>query len=143
ADAWSATAWVISERIARTLPELDLASVLALHPALPPGFNRHVEESSTRVTCVLTPERPDLVDADTLGWIGALARGDRRGIEGVVHGFDRMGVVTDVLTTADTIAITVEKSGTEPANPPPALDFMRVGTLAAWEFRPRGAGANP
>ena len=90
ADAWLATSWVASERLRELLGDgVDVATVLALTPAIPPGFAREVAVDGSRVRLTLIPESPELLTSSQTGWIGALGRGERRGIEGIVWPIDR------------------------------------------------------
>ncbi len=138
ADAWLATAWVGSERLRDTLgADTDIATVLALHPALPPGFNRTVtmDGNGEHVHLVLVPESPALLDPDQPGWIGALARGDTRGIEGIVQPIEGRAHVA-AMKVADgqiTVDIHVDPSA-PPVTVPDVVSFMRIGTLASWKF---------
>jgi hypothetical protein len=127
-DAWLATAWVESERLRR-----DVADTLRDHPAIPPGFGRIVERDGNDVRCTLRPESAALLDPGQPGWIGALARGDRRGIEGMVRpvapraDFD--------IRVADDVVVDVRIDAlAEPPEPPPVLAFMRVGSLSTFAF---------
>ena len=87
--AWLATAWVASERLRDALgPDTDVPSILALHPAIPPGFARAVETDGNRVQYTLTAESSALMDPNQPGWIGALVRGEQRGLEGIVLPID-------------------------------------------------------
>jgi hypothetical protein len=129
-DAWLATAWVTSERM-----RLDVADTLRWHPAIPPGFERTIEHNGRHVRCALRPESAALLDADQPGWVGAIARGDRRGVEGMIRPVDRRA--TFDLHVDQSIVIDVELaalSEREAPKDPPVLAFMRVGSLAAFEF---------
>jgi hypothetical protein len=136
ADAWLATAWVASERLVDVLGDAgDLATVLALHPAIPPGFTRRVTADGSAVRCTLTPEHPDLLDPGQPGWVGALARGERRGIEGMVHAVDRGARVEAVVRGPGAIEVAIEpRDDAEPLPEPNPISFMRIGMLARWKF---------
>src|SRR5439155_25650482 len=77
--------WVVSERLVPLLGD-GLDRVLALHPMLPPGFDRSVEVDGHRVRVTLTPTVDGLLDPSHPGCPGLLARGDQRGVEAMVHG---------------------------------------------------------
>ena len=135
ADAWLATAWVGSERLARALGDTDLATIIGLHPALPPGFARQVSVDGSRVHCTLTPVTPELLDPAQPGWIGALARAETRGIEGIIRGFDPCARVDAVSVHDEAVHIDVLVDPTAPVErEPDVLAFMRIGTLGSWQF---------
>ncbi len=135
-DAWLATAWVVSERLRDVFESLDLATVLALHPALPPGFTRTVDADGDHVRCTLEPESAALLDRDQPGWIGALARGDARpGIEGIVLPVDRHARVEDVRVEDGKVIVDVRGGALpEPADEPNVVGFMRIGMMSRWKF---------
>lgn len=135
ADAWLATAWIGSERLARALSETDLATIIALHPALPPGFARDVAVDGAHLRCTLTPTQPALLDPDQPGWIGALARGETRGFDGLVRGFDPRARVAALTVGDGSIEVDVLVDPEVPVGrEPDVLAFMRIGTLASWQF---------
>ena len=135
ADAWLATAWVGSERLERALGETDLATIIALHPALPPGFARDVAVDGAHLRCTLTPATPELLDPDQPGWIGALARGETRGFDGLVRGFDPRARVARLTVQDGSVDVDVLVEADAPIErEPDALAFMRIGTLASWQF---------
>ncbi len=137
ADAWLATAWVVSERLRDLFGGgLDVARALAIHPALPPGFSRTVEADGDRVRCTLEPESAALLDRDQPGWIGALARGDaRQGVEGIVVPIDRHAHVDDARVNGSKVVIDVTtNANAEPAAEPDVVAFMRIGMLSRWKF---------
>jgi hypothetical protein len=136
ADAWLATAWVASERLRDLLGNAgDVATILALTPAIPPGFERAVDVDGRRVRMTLTPESSALLDETQTGWIGALARGERRGIEGIVLPIDRTARVEAVNVTGGRVTIEVECGAeTEPVKEPNVVAFMRIGMLHTWQF---------
>ena len=136
ADAWLATAWVGSERLRDVLgADLDVANALALHPAIPPGFQRNVHVDGDRVRCTLEPESAALLDPDQPGWIGALARAEPRGIEGVVLPIDRRARVEDVRVEGGAVTIDVTLGArAEPIPEPDVVAFMRIGMLSRWKF---------
>jgi hypothetical protein len=136
ADAWLATAWVATERLRDVLGDgLDVARLLALHPAIPPGFTRTVERDGERVRCTLVPEAPALLDESQPGWIGALARGETRGIQGIVQALDARARADTVGSDDGHVVIEVTVNpDAEPAPEPKAVAFMRIGTLSTWKF---------
>ncbi len=80
ASQWVGAGWVASERLADVLGlgsgGVDaLATVLALHPALPPGFERtvNVDADAGRVRLEMTPLAGGLLEPDNPGWLGLLA----------------------------------------------------------------------
>ncbi len=136
AEAWLATAWVGSVRLRDVLgDEVQLATVLALHPAIPPGFTRTVEIRDDHVHCALVPESPALLDRDQPGWIGALARGETAGIQGVVQPIDARARVRAVRIEEGAVMIDVHVDrNAEPAPEPRVVAFMRIGMLSRWKF---------
>ena len=136
AEAWLATAWVGSVRLRDVLgDEVDLATVLALHPAIPPGFTRSIEVRDEHVHCTLVPESPALLDTDQPGWIGSLVRGETAGIQGVVQPIDDRARVEGVRIEGGAVAIDVHVDpNAEPAPEPRVVAFMRIGMLSRWKF---------
>jgi hypothetical protein len=135
ADAWLATAWVCSERLRDALGDNDVTTLLALHPALPPGFARKIVSNGDTVRCILTPESPALIDGAQGGWIGALARGETRGIEGIVHPINPRAKVVSLDVRQNEIEIDVDTEAFEqPAREPDVVAFMRIGSLHSWRF---------
>jgi hypothetical protein len=136
ADAWGATAWVGSERLRDVLgSDADIAAVLTSHPAIPPGFARTVERDGDRVRCTLVPESAALLDPGRPGWIGALARGETRGIEGIVQPIDGRARVDRVAVGDGRVTIDIHVDpGSEPVREPDGVAFMRVGMLSTWKF---------
>jgi len=136
ADAYLATAWVVSQRLRDALGgDLDIARALELTPALPPGFTRTVTTDGTRVRCVLEPESPALLDKEQGGWIGTLTRGDSRGPQGIVQALDARARVDAV--TNDGACLTIEVTVYETAQPAPepeVVAFMKIGMLSEWKF---------
>jgi hypothetical protein len=135
ADAYLATAWVVSQRLRDALGDLDIAGALALTPALPPGFARTVTTDGNRVRCVLAPESPALLDKEQGGWIGSLARGDTRGPQGIVQALDGRARVDAVTNdgTGITIDVTVDEQAAA-APEPEVIAFMKIGMLSEWKF---------
>jgi hypothetical protein len=136
ADAWLATAWVGSERLRDALGgELDIATALELAPALPPGFRRSVTRDGARVQLVLTPEFEGLLDRTQPGWIGLLARGETRGLQGIVQPLNGGARVESVQNDGDAIVADISVDPNAAPQPvPQVLDFMRVGMLHTWKF---------
>jgi hypothetical protein len=135
AESWLATAWIGSERLRDVLGGVDIATALAVHPALPPGFTRAVVVDGDRVTMTMTPETRALIDLDQPGWVGALARGERLGLEGIVHALDRTALVDRVENTGDAIEIAITlATEAQPVHTPGVVEFMRIGMLSSWKF---------
>ena len=171
ADAWLATSWSASERLAKALRasadgqseepgigagvaraarrrrrqeremssgdgvDADVATVLALHPAIPSGFERSVTVDGDHVRLTLTPESSALLDPDQPGWIGALARTERRGIEGMVQPIDGRARVIDMVVSDGSVTVDVHiDPQAEPVTEPDAVAFMRIGMLGSWKF---------
>ncbi len=140
ADAWLATAWVASERLRDLFGDrADIATLLALHPAIPPGFERevHVEEAgdTTRIRCTLRPESPALLDPEQTGWIGALSRGECRGVQGIVQPIDPRARAREVDVRDGAVVVDVEVDrNAAPQSEPDVVAFMRIGMLARWHF---------
>jgi hypothetical protein len=135
-DAWLATAWAGSERLRDALGgSIDVATALALTPALPPGFARDVTTAGDQVHAVLTPESPALLSDDQPGWIGALVRGEPRGVEGIVQSIDGRARVTGMRVASGAVEIDVHVDpAAEPVSAPEPVSFMRIGMLANWKF---------
>ena len=136
ADAWLATSWAASERLREVLGgDASVADVLAVHPAIPPGFDREIERDGPALTCTLTPESDRLLDLSQPGWIGALVRGETRGIEGMVLPVDRRARVDAPAIDNGKVVFRVHcEAGAEPAPEPDVVAFMRIGMLASWQF---------
>ena len=135
-DAWLATAWAGSERLCDALGgSIDVATALALSPALPPGFAREVTTTGRHVHAVLIPESSALLADDQPGWIGALVRGEPRGIEGIVQPIDARARVTGMRVAGGAVEIDVHADpAAAPAPAPEPVGFMRIGMLANWKF---------
>ena len=115
--------------------DVDLATVLALHPAIPPGFTRTIDARDGHVHCVLTPESPALLDPDQPGWIGALARGEQAGVQGLAQAIDARALVRAVHARDGVVEIDVDVDpNAEPAPEPAVVAFMRIGMLSSWKF---------
>ncbi len=136
AEAWLATAWVGSVRLRDVLGgDVDLPAILALHPAIPPGFSRAIEFRDDHVHCTLTPESAALLDTDQPGWIGALARGETAGMQGVVQAIDARADVRTVRVEDGCVVIDVHLDpNADPAPEPAVVAFMRIGMLSRWKF---------
>ena len=142
ASQWVGAAWVASERLADALG-LDgggvdaLATMLALHPALPPGFERtvDVDADAGRVSLEMTPLVGGLLDPDNPGWLGLLARAERGGIEAMAHAVDRRAQLADVAVSETNVVIelAIDESA-EPVPEPPELAFMRLSGTVSWVF---------
>jgi hypothetical protein len=136
ADAWVGTAWVATERLGAVLGErADLETLLLLHPAIPPGFRRRVERTGDRVRLVLEPEIESLLDERQPGWIGALARCDARGIDGLVQPHNRRARVVSARRDGSTLVFEIDEDAEPaPVAEPEVVAFMRIGMLASWKF---------
>jgi len=135
ADAWLASAWASSERLRDTLEVTDIGAMLLLHPAIPPGFVRAVTSSGTQVELGLTPESPALLDTTQPGWIGALARGETRGLQGIVQPLDARARVASVRVSDGRVVVAVDVDPSASVlEEPEVLAFMRVGMLSTWKF---------
>jgi hypothetical protein len=135
ADAWLATAWAASERLRDLGVAPDAAVMLALHPALPPGFTRDITVDGDHVRARFTPVDARLLDANQTGWIGAFVRGDPRGIEGVVGPVAPHATVA-VHAADGAIEVDVDLAGRDdPVKEPDVVAFMRIGMLASWQFQ--------
>src|SRR5256885_1695107 len=137
---WVAASWVASERLAGALGLGDggidaLATVLALQPAFPPGFEREVDVDANRVRLELTPLADGLLDADNPGWLGLLARGERGGVEAMAHAIEPRARLADVAIRDGHVAIEVTVDpAAEPAPEPPEVAFMRISGTSSWVF---------
>jgi hypothetical protein len=135
ADAWLATNWIASERLRDALGGIDLATALALHPGLPPGFARDVTATGRGARVALVPETPSLIDAEQRGWIGALARGETRGVEGIVRPIEPRARINAIDVAPDRITVDVALDAAAAGDrEPDALAFMRVGMLHSFRF---------
>ncbi len=135
ADAWLAAAWASTERLRAALEISDVASMLLVHPAIPPGFTRSVSSSGPVVTLELVPEAAALLSREQPGWIGALVRGEARGLQGIVQPLDARARVTSVAINDGSVTATIDCSpSAAPLEEPEVLAFMRVGMLSTWKF---------
>ena len=137
---WIGAGWVGSERIATALDlqgggvEL-IASVLALHPALPPGFAREVSIDNGVVTAVFTPEVASLLNAEQPGWTGQFVRGEVAGIEAMLHALEPQATVDAIENDGATITVTARvDAGREPAVAPQTVALAKLSTATAWKF---------
>ncbi|HMF82049.1 MAG TPA: hypothetical protein VKI01_02095 [Acidimicrobiia bacterium] len=141
ASQWIGAAWVASERLAAALDlgdtsSLDsVATVLALHPAFPPGFESAVELGDDGVTLALTPLADGLLDPSNPGWLGLLARGERGGVEAIAQAVDRRTRVTDIAVADDGVVIEVAvDASAAPAPEPPEVELVRLSGAVSWVF---------
>ena len=142
ASQWVGASWVASERLAEALGLVGggveaLAKVLALHPALPPGFERTVDldADAGRVSLEMTPLADRLLDPDNPGWLGLLARGERGGIEAMAQAIDRQARVDHVAVSDDVVVIDVTIDETaSPAAEPPEVELVRLSGAVSWVF---------
>jgi hypothetical protein len=142
ASQWIGAAWVASERLTSALGleggGVDaLATVVALHPAFPPGFEiaASVSAQGRRVTLELTPLADGLVDPSNPGWLGLLARCERGGIEAMAQAVDPQARVENVRAGegAVVIDITVDETAS-PAAEPPEVELVRLSGAVSWVF---------
>jgi hypothetical protein len=152
ASQWVGASWVASERLVRALGleggGVDaLASVLALHPALPPGFERtvQVDADAERVRFEMTPLSGGLLDPDNPGWLGLLARGERGGIDAMAQAVEAGGRIGDFAVRDDRVVIDVAVDDTAPPAPePPEVSLVRLSGAVSWVFdATAGTSAKP
>jgi hypothetical protein len=144
ASQWVGAAWVASERLASALGLAGggigaLATVLALHPAFPPGFETaaRVDTGSDRITLELTPLADRLLDPSNPGWLGLLARGERGGIDAMARAVDRRARVGEVTVEGDRVVIDVAvDANAAPASEPPEVGLVRLSGAVSWVFDP-------
>ena len=140
ASQWVAASWVASERLAGALGLGDggidaLATVLALQPAFPPGFERQVDVDANRIRLELTPLADGLLDAGNPGWLGLLARGERGGVEAMAHAVEPRARLDDVAVRGGRVAIEVTvDAAADPVPEPPEVAFMRISGTSSWVF---------
>ncbi len=140
AAQWSAVGWHGAARLARALGVESggagaVAQVLRLHAALPPGFAREIAVEGERVLVALAPQRDGLLDAAHPGWLGALARGETRGLEAAAQGADpRARLVACRVGGARVEAELTVSAGTEPAKPPQSAQLMSFSTATKFAF---------
>jgi hypothetical protein len=135
ADAWLASAWASTERLRPALEISDVASMMMVHPAIPPGFTRSVSTSGAPVSLELAPESPALLSPEQPGWIGLLVRGEARGMQGIVQALNPRARVTSVAVEDGRVVVRISVDpAAEPLEEPEVLAFMRVGMLSTWKF---------
>jgi hypothetical protein len=140
ASQWVAASWVASERLAGAVGLGDggidaLATVLALQPAFPPGFEREVDVDANRIRLELTPLADGLLDAANPGWLGLLARGERGGVEAMAQAVEPRARLADVAVRGGRVAIEITVDATaDPAPEPPEVAFMRISGTSSWVF---------
>ena len=137
--AWAGAGWIASERMARALdtPESTegLASVLAVHPMLPPGFRTRVETDGDRLRIELRPAADGLLDPDHPGWCGALARRDTQGLAAMIRGADRHAELAALTVTDNGVVVDVVRNpSAEPAPEPDIVALVRIGMVSTWSF---------
>jgi hypothetical protein len=140
ASQWIGASWVASERLAGALGLTGggvdaLATLLALHPALPPGFDRTVDIDADRIRLELSPLANGLLDPGNPGWLGLLARGERGGIASMAYPIEPRAQVADVAVRDGRVVIELAvDAGAEPAPEPPEVAFMRLSGTSSWVF---------
>ena len=147
-DAWVGASWIASERLARICGAADgiedLASVLALQPMVPPGFARRVELTDDGVSTELRPVVRGVLDPEHPGWCGLLARGERGGIEAMVHGVDPRAQVGELTVDDDRVRFDVTLDcAAAPTAEPDAVSLVRVGMVSGWSFDTTDRVADP
>jgi hypothetical protein len=148
ADAWAGASWIASERLRRALPgpgdPADLARVVAVHPMLPPGFERDVEETPAGVTVELRPVTPGLLDPGHPGWCGLLAAGERRGLDALARGFDARARVESLDAADDAVRFEIVLDpAAAPTPEPDAVSLVRIGMVSGWDFDTSDRVADP
>jgi len=146
ADAWVATGWNGTERLVHALalagdPADVLASVLALHPGIPYGFDRAITVDGDSVSVTLTPVVDGLLDPDHPGTVGLVARGERGGIEAIARAAVPRARVRGFELDAGSASIVVDLDAAEPADEPASVAFMRFGLAPAFSFDLTAEGA--
>src|SRR5262249_39221429 len=112
-----------------------VATVLALPPAFPPGFESAVELGDDGVTLALTPLADGLLDPSNPGWLGLLARGERGGVEAMAQAVDRGARVIDIAVADDRVVIEVAvDASAAPAPGPPEGEVVRLSGAVSWVF---------
>ncbi len=142
ASQWVGASWVASERLAGALGLGDggieaLATVLALQPAFPLGFEQQVDVDvdANRIRLQLTPLADGLFDAGNPGWLGLLVRGERGGVEAMAHAVEPRARLADISVRDGRVMIEVTVDGAaEPAPEPPEVAFMRISGTSSWVF---------
>jgi hypothetical protein len=137
-STWVGASWIASERLAATLETEDrarrVARVLALTPALPPGYARDIDHDENRVRMTLTPRVAGLHSATHPGCVGLLARGNTRGIDATVHALEpHAAISSDTSGDAVAVDITLDAVGA-PVPEPSEVPLMRIGMVSSWEF---------
>lgn len=138
-SAWVGSAWIQSERLARSVVATGtahrVARVLALHPAVPPGLARAVEVDGDRVRVTLTEDTAGVLDPSHPGWSGLLAAGETRGVDAIVHAIDPAASV-EVTGAGRELVVDVTVGARDPVAEPPSVPLVRIGRVAGWEFDP-------
>jgi len=140
AAQWNAVGWVAGPRLARALGlegrgAETVAAVLRLGATLPPGFTREVRAEASRVSLLLEPASAELLDPESPGWLGLLARGSARGIEVLAQSVEpraRVGAL-EIGDGRITIELAIDASAPA-AEAPPEAAFMRLSTATSWVF---------
>ncbi|MFO7591481.1 MAG: hypothetical protein R6X23_11395 [Acidimicrobiia bacterium] len=146
ADSWVATGWNGTERLVHALgltgdPADVLASVLALHPGIPFGFDRAIDGDGDTITLRLTPAVEGLLDPDHPGTVGLVARAERGGIEAIARPVAPRARVRSFDVSDDSASIVIDLDAAEPADEPASVAFMRFGLAPAFSFDLAAEGA--
>jgi hypothetical protein len=137
AAQWEGVCWVVAQRLAACLGlggGIDaVAQVVALHPAIPPGIEVHVEVLDDRSAGVTFSGPGELVDPGAPGWVGLVAADEPRGLAAIAGAVEPRAVVGR--TGPHTFAITVDPAA-DPATAPRSAELTRISTAADWAFTP-------
>jgi hypothetical protein len=140
ASQWIGASWVASERLAGALDltggGIDaLATVMALHPALPPGFDRTVDVDADHVRLELRPLADGMLEPANPGWLGLLARGERGGIEAMAQAVEPHARLDEVAVGDGRAVIDLAvDAAAQPAPGPPEVAFVRLSGTSSWVF---------
>ena len=140
ASQWIGASWVASERLAGALGltggGIDaLATVMALHPALPPGFDRTVDVDADHMRLELRPLADGMLEPANPGWLGLLARGERGGIEAMAQAVEPHARLDGVAVRNGRAVIDLAvDAAAEPASEPSEVAFVRLSGTSSWVF---------
>ena len=146
ADSWVATGWNGTERLVHALdlegePAELLASVLALHPGIPYGFDRAIDVTGDAVTFTLTPSVDGLLDPDHPGTVGLVARGEHGGVEAMARAVVPRARVRSFDVADGSAIVVIDLDAAEPTDEPASVAFMRFGLAPAFSFDLTAEGA--
>ena len=140
-------AWVCAQRIAplrfdAARPQVDTAEacarvldVLACHPALPPCRDWTATPAGDGTAELLV--RSPLLDPETPGWLGLLARGEAAPVAATAAAVAPGTEVTvlDAGPGAVRYRLRAAEAGTPPAPVPDSVALTRLSSAATWRFR--------